>query len=93
MSLMNEKLTVAAVEAAIEATTETARLRLRHLRALQRVLEDEARGQQPLFPALGKKSEVEKIQEEQGDPQLNKALEEAAPSATKPKRSHSKVEE
>ena len=92
MSLMNEKLTVAAVEAEIEATTETARLRLRHLRALQRVLEDEARGQQLLFPALGKKPEVEKIQEEQADPQLNKALEEAAPSATEPKRSHKKVE-
>ena len=93
MSLMNEKLTVAAVEAEIEATTETARLRLRHLRALQRVLEDEARGQQPLFPALEEKPQVERIQEAQGDPQLNKAPAEAAPSATKPKRSHSKVEE
>jgi hypothetical protein len=85
MSLMNEKITVAAVKAEIEATTETARLRLRHLRALQRVLEDEARGQQPLFPALE--------QEAQADQEPGKAPAEAAPSATKPKRSHSKVEE
>lgn len=62
--LTNEKLTVAAVEAEIEAKKAGFSKDMRHLRALRRVLVDESKGQQPLFPEMAQpEPQIEKITE------------------------------
>lgn len=52
MPLTTPKITIESVKAEIEATKEAMRLKLRHLNALLRVLEDEAKVQQPLLPGM-----------------------------------------
>lgn len=49
MSLKTDTITIEAVKADIEAEDEQHKKKMRHLRALLRVLQDEADGQPTLF--------------------------------------------